>query len=136
MSCTCYLSPSSRTSLIRSIHDAAKNSTYFGAHSQLLPPGKSSLTLRHVTPTSHTVSDSFLVRLRLHKDPDTSLYTIAHQTDFYQPEDITQLILPPLTYAIHLAKRGGAIGSGIAAWAFKLVGLWSPVSTTGTRKEA
>jgi len=73
----------------------------------------------------------------LQKDPETSLYVIKLQEDFYQPEDIAALLPLPAfaTKAIYVGKRAGAFASNINAWVFKnIFGIWKPKSTVGTRK--
>ncbi|KZS95318.1 hypothetical protein SISNIDRAFT_452709 [Sistotremastrum niveocremeum HHB9708] len=53
-------------------------------------------------------------------------YFIAHQNDFYNPQDFINLIIPPLSIFIFIALRFGAIASNINALLFQVLGLWRP----------
>lgn len=77
---------------------------------------------------------SLVVRLTLDRNEEGK-YVIVQQTDFYQPEDIANLIFARLTPLIYVGKRAGSVASNLNTWVFKnIFGWWRPVSTVGTRK--
>ncbi|KAG8943624.1 hypothetical protein FRC03_002416 [Tulasnella sp. 419] len=68
-----------------------------------------------------------LTRLQLYHDTDSGLYFIKDQTDFYQPEEIANLVIPPLAILINLFKYIAGLFSGFLAWIFHtLFGWWKP----------
>ncbi|KAI0033187.1 hypothetical protein K488DRAFT_78010 [Vararia minispora EC-137] len=63
-----------------------------------------------------------IVRLRLRKDGD--LWYVCEQEDFYHPEDLLALVLPPLIWPARLALRIGAISSNVLAEASRAAFGW------------
>jgi len=63
-----------------------------------------------------------LVRLTLN-EVDGKHY-IIQQEDFYQPEEIAAIVLPPLAFIVNLAKLAGAWASNIGAAIHQRLGLW------------
>jgi len=75
-----------------------------------------------------------LVRLSLVRG-ESGKFLIAQQDDFYQPEDIANLMMARIAPLVYVGKRAGTAASNFNAWLFKrLFGWWSPVTTEGTRK--
>ncbi len=55
-------------------------------------------------------------------DDDHKLYQIALHEDFYHPEDIAALVIPPLVPIIRLLHKFGTIASNVNARIFGLFG--------------
>ncbi|KAL0948346.1 hypothetical protein HGRIS_010932 [Hohenbuehelia grisea] len=69
-----------------------------------------------------------LVRLTLRKEND--LYYISKQEDFYHPDELAALVLPPLSPLIRLALSTAGFISNINAKLFQTLGFWQ--TGTGT----
>ncbi|TRM66707.1 hypothetical protein BD626DRAFT_483579 [Schizophyllum amplum] len=65
-----------------------------------------------------------IVRMTLQKDQFSGLYYIAMQEDFYHPDDLFALVIPPLSPLIRLALDAAGVASGIYAKLGQLVGFW------------
>lgn len=70
-----------------------------------------------------------LIRLKLREEEDpsdhTKKYFIQSQEDFYHPEDMAAIVLPPLVPFVHLALRLGAFASVLNAKIFSIFGSQS-----------
>lgn len=51
------------------------------------------------------------------------------QEDFYQPEDLFYLVLPPLAHVAHLAKRLAGVACTANAILGQTLGFWSTQSS-------
>jgi len=81
-----------------------------------------------------TAPAKLLVQLTLSKDDSTGLYLIVQQDDYYQFEDLANLVLPPAAGLIVRAKQLGAFFSNLNTFIFQLFGFWTPVQTAGMEK--
>lgn len=59
------------------------------------------------------------------------------QEDFYQPEDVMNLLFARLSPLIYIGKRAGTVASNINAWVFQNVfGWWKSGRQTSGMKKA
>ncbi|VDB98183.1 unnamed protein product [Peniophora sp. CBMAI 1063] len=63
-----------------------------------------------------------IVRLSLRKEND--LWYVSEQEDFYHPDELAALVIPPLITPIRMALRIGAISSNILAKTSQIVFGW------------
>jgi len=75
-----------------------------------------------------------LVQLTLVKDESSGLHLIVQQDDFYQFEEIANLVIPPLAGVIIRAKQLGSYFSNLNTFVFQLFGFWRPIHTAGMEK--
>ncbi|KAF8639317.1 hypothetical protein AX17_001597 [Amanita inopinata Kibby_2008] len=73
-----------------------------------------------------------LVRLTLKED--NGMYLIAMQEDFFHPEDIAALVLPPMIPLVRFTLQAAGVASNILAKTSQVLGYWRP-STTGISRE-
>ncbi|KAI0338699.1 hypothetical protein BDW22DRAFT_1409365 [Trametopsis cervina] len=59
-------------------------------------------------------------------DEDPNLFVIAQHEDFYHPEDLAALVVPPLIPLVRLLLRFGTLASVVNARVFGLLGYWAP----------
>ncbi|KZV98816.1 hypothetical protein EXIGLDRAFT_287273 [Exidia glandulosa HHB12029] len=62
--------------------------------------------------------------VKIHLVQDGQLWFIKRQEDFYQPEDLLYLTLPPLAHVVHFLKRAAGIACTVNAIAFQSLGFW------------
>ena len=55
---------------------------------------------------------------------DPKLFVISMQEDFYHPEELTALVVPPLAPLAQLMLRAGSLTSNVNAYVFSLFGKW------------
>lgn len=55
---------------------------------------------------------------------DPKLFVISMQEDFYHPEELTALVMPPLAPLTQLMLRAGSLTSNVNAYVFSLFGEW------------
>ncbi|KAL1698318.1 hypothetical protein EV121DRAFT_284786 [Schizophyllum commune] len=67
-----------------------------------------------------------IIRLTLQKDQFSGLYYIAQQEDFYHPDDLIALLVPPLAPFIRFALDAAGVVSNICAKVGQVVGYWRP----------
>jgi len=75
-----------------------------------------------------------LVQLTLTRSHISGLYVIAQQDDFYQLEEVTNLVFPPITALVIRAKQLGTFFSNLNTFVFQLFGFWRPIQTAGMNK--
>lgn len=87
------------------------------------------ISVLHLMRESEKYAYRLLVRLMLREASseednldDTKRYVIESQEDFYHPEDITAIVLPPLVPFVHLALRFGSFASALNAKVFGMLG--------------
>ncbi|KAK7683048.1 hypothetical protein QCA50_013720 [Cerrena zonata] len=74
----------------------------------------------------HPAPSRLLVHLKLKRsDTNPSLHVITYHEDFYHPEDLTALILPPLVPIIRGMLLIGTIASNINSRIGAFFGLWT-----------
>ncbi|TCD66069.1 hypothetical protein EIP91_001878 [Steccherinum ochraceum] len=56
---------------------------------------------------------------------DPKLWVISLQEDFYHPEDLTALVVPPLMPLTRLLLRAGSMASNVNAFVFGKLGYWA-----------
>jgi len=80
----------------------------------------------HIFASPFPASTSkLLVQITLTQD-DSGLYRIAQQDDYYQFEEIANLVIPPLAGVIVRAKQFGSYMSNLNTFFFQLFGIWCP----------
>ncbi|KZT59187.1 hypothetical protein CALCODRAFT_412589, partial [Calocera cornea HHB12733] len=71
------------------------------------------------------VPAKLLVRLTL--EERAGKHYIIQQEDFYEPEELGYIVLPPLGFTIRMAKYGASVASNLGAWAVQnTLGWWKP----------
>ncbi|KAH8105228.1 hypothetical protein BXZ70DRAFT_887220 [Cristinia sonorae] len=55
---------------------------------------------------------------------DPKLFVIALQEDFYHPEDLAALVVPPLIPVVRLLLRAGSMASNVNAFVFGKLGMF------------
>ena len=73
--------------------------------------------------------DSLLVHLTLRPtpsptDPTKTLYVISEHEDFYHPDDLAALVVPPLAPLIRLALHAATLACRVNARVFEALGFW------------
>ncbi|OSX62775.1 hypothetical protein POSPLADRAFT_1033455 [Postia placenta MAD-698-R-SB12] len=58
-------------------------------------------------------------------DPGRHMYHIAGQEDWYHPEDLMALLVPPLVPIVHFLLILGTWASVLGAWFGSVLGLWA-----------
>ncbi|OSC98601.1 hypothetical protein PYCCODRAFT_1439115 [Trametes coccinea BRFM310] len=79
-----------------------------------------------------------LVRLTLRpepspEDPSKTIYVIAAQEDFYHPEDLTLLLIPPFRPLVNTALRTATFACKVNARLFGMFGYWTVRDGEGGR---
>ncbi|KDQ57980.1 hypothetical protein JAAARDRAFT_78444 [Jaapia argillacea MUCL 33604] len=54
------------------------------------------------------------------------LYYISKQEDFYHPEDLANLVVPPLAPIVRLILSFAGLASNVNAAVFQILGFWRP----------
>ncbi|CDO73855.1 hypothetical protein BN946_scf185016.g12 [Trametes cinnabarina] len=67
------------------------------------------------------------------EDPSKTVYLIAEQEDFYHPEDLTALIIPPLKPLVGAALHAATFVCKVNARVFGAFGYWSVRDGEGGR---
>ncbi|EGN97700.1 hypothetical protein SERLA73DRAFT_184505 [Serpula lacrymans var. lacrymans S7.3] len=73
----------------------------------------------------------FLIRLSMRED--NGLHYIARQENFLQPDDVLNILIPPLAPLLRLGLNAAAIVYNMNARALQATGLWKPDPKFGTR---
>ncbi|KAI0700853.1 hypothetical protein C8T65DRAFT_580001 [Cerioporus squamosus] len=58
-------------------------------------------------------------------DPSKTVYVIAEQEDFYHPDDLAALVVPPLIPLIRLGLHAATFACRVNARIFEALGYWS-----------
>ncbi|KAI0643301.1 hypothetical protein C8Q79DRAFT_1002530 [Trametes meyenii] len=66
-------------------------------------------------------------------DPNKTVYFIASQEDFYHPDDLTVLLVPPLTPLVRGALQAATLVCRVQAKVFGALGYWSVRDGEGGR---
>jgi len=56
---------------------------------------------------------------------DPKRFVISLHEDFYHPEDVAALTIPPLVPVVRLLLRAGALASNVNAFLFSKLGFWA-----------
>ena len=72
---------------------------------------------------------SLLVHLKLRPepsptDPSKTIYLIEEQEDFYHPDDLAALIVPPLVPLVRLGLRAASFACHVQSRIFGMFGYW------------
>ncbi|KAI0773177.1 hypothetical protein BD413DRAFT_539885 [Trametes elegans] len=66
-------------------------------------------------------------------DPSKTIYVIASQEDFYHPDDLAALLVPPLIPVVRGALHAATLACKVYARAFGVLGYWTARDGEGGR---